>query len=161
VFFGSGARHRAGIDVGSAGDFNQDGFGDILIAVPGETRLDAAGRRRLGVVYLIFGGTHLTNTAWSLAQVGSPGLPGIVFLSPFVIGRPNEAPPTTVAAIGDINTDGFGDIAIGNPLADFIDLAFPQGPDAPGSDAEVGRRRNAGDTYIIYGNNFGSNRIQP
>ena len=59
--------------------------------------------------------------------------------------------PTTVAFLGDINSDGFGDIAIGNPKADFIDLLFPQGPDAPDLDASVGRRRNAGDVYVIYG----------
>jgi hypothetical protein len=88
-------------------------------------------------------------------------LPGIVFLSPYVMGRPNEAAPQVVAFIGDINNDGFGDIAIGNPRADFIDLSFPQGPDAPGGDASVGRRRDAGDAYIIYGNNFGSNRGTP
>jgi hypothetical protein len=46
-------------------------------------------------------------------------------------------------------------------MADFIDLSFPQGPDAPGTDAAVGRRRNAGDAYVIYGNNFGSNRVNP
>lgn len=160
IFCGSSAGHRAGVDVSSAGDFNQDGFGDILIAVPGETRLDRAGRLRLGVVYLIFGSTRLYQTGsqapWSLDQVGSEDLPGIVFLSPYVKGRPNEAAPTTVAYIGDINRDGFGDICIGNPMADFIDLSFPQGPNA--TDAELGRRRDAGDAYIVYGNNFGSNR---
>ncbi len=155
-FFGASSGHRAGFDVSSAGDFNQDGFGDILIAVPGETRLDRAGRQRLGVVYLVFGGTHLTNTEWSLDQVGSEDLPGIVFLSPYQKGRPNEAAPEVVAFIGDINRDGFGDICIGNPNADFIDLNFPQGPEA--TDAALGRRRDAGDAYIIYGNNFGANR---
>src|SRR6202008_5009909 len=102
---------------------------------------------RVGVVYLIFGGTHLYNTVWSLASVGSVDLPGMVFLSPYVRGRPNEASPRTVAFIGDINNDGFGDIAIGNPRADFIDLSFPQGPNA--TDAELGRRRDAGDAYIV------------
>lgn len=161
VFYGNQALDRAGLDVSSASDFNQDGFGDILIAAPGETRTDSAGRQRLGVVYLVFGGTHLVNTTWNLSQVGTSALPGIVFLSPYVKGRPNEAPPTSVGLIGDINSDGFGDIAIGNPLADFIDLSFPQGPDAPGTDASVGRRRDAGDAYVIYGNNFGSNRVNP
>lgn len=159
IFFGASTGHRAGYDVSSAGDFNQDGFGDILITAPGETRVDRAGRERLGVVYLIFGGTHLQNTRWSLDRVGSEDLPGIVFLSPYVKGRPNEAAPKTVAFIGDINRDGFGDIAIGNPQADFIDFSFPQGPEA--TDAELGRRRNAGDAYIVYGNNFGSNRGAP
>ncbi len=167
VFYGSAFGHRAGIDVSSAGDFNQDGFGDLLIAVPGEVRADSANRQRQGVVYLIFGGTHLSQVCGqnstctggcSLAEVGTAELPGIVFLSPFQKGRPNEASPITVAAIGDINNDGFDDIAIGNPRADFIDLSFPQGPDAAGDDADVGRRRDAGEAYIIYGNNFGSNR---
>ncbi len=29
---------------------------------------------------------------------------------------------------------------------------------APGDDAAAGRRSDAGDVYVIYGNNFGSNR---
>lgn len=165
IFFGGGAGHRAGVDISSAGDFNQDGFGDFLIAVPGETRRDSAGRLRVGIVYLVFGGTHLENTIWNLSDpergVGSAELPGIVFMSPYVAGRPNEAAPVSVGLLGDINNDGFDDIAIGNPRADFIDLSFPQGPEAPGSDAGAGRRRDAGDAYIIYGSNFGSNSGAP
>ena len=144
----------------SAGDFNQDGFGDILITAPGEARVDRTGEGvRQGVVYLIFGGPHLFNTKWSLAQVGSDELPGIVFLSPFGQGGLDEAAPRTVGLIGDVNNDGFGDIAIGNPLADFVDINFPQGPD--GNPQEIGRLQDAGDIYIIYGNNFGSNRTMP
>jgi hypothetical protein len=161
VFYGSGAGHRAGAHISSAGDFNQDGFGDLLITAPGQVWRDSAGRDRLGVVYLIFGGTHLVNTRNNLRDVGDSDLPGIVFYSPYVAGRPNESAPSTVAYIGDINDDGFDDIAIGNPRADFIDLSFPQGPNAPGSDAAVGRRRDVGDVYVIYGNNFGSNRSIP
>jgi hypothetical protein len=161
-FYGGQANDLVGWDVSSAGDFNQDGFGDILIAAPGEIRRDSAGRERLGVVYLVFGGTHLYNTEWNLSDpdrgVGSVSLPGIVFVSPYTKGRPNEAAPTAVGFIGDINNDGFGDIAIGNPRADFMDQTFPQGPDAPGDDAAAGRRSDAGEVYVIYGNNFGSNR---
>lgn len=161
IFFGAAAGDRAGTDISSAGDFNQDGFGDILIAAPGRAEADSAGRQRQGVVYLVFGGPHLVNKRWNLKDVGSEELPGIVFLSPYVKGRPNEAAPSTVGFIGDINRDGFGDIAIGNPKADFIDPSFPQGPDAPGTDPATGRRSDVGDVYVIYGNNFGGNRAIP
>ncbi|MCO6436385.1 MAG: FG-GAP repeat protein [Phycisphaerae bacterium] len=163
IFYGAAAGHLAGYDISSAGDFNQDSFGDILISAPGVVTGDNldpnASRARTGVAYLIFGGPHLENKVWNLSQVGTPELPGIVFISPYLKGRPNEAAPRSVRALGDINNDGFGDIGIGNPQADFIDLNFPQGPDA--TDADTGRRRNAGDVYIIYGNNFGPNRELP
>ena len=165
IFFGGAAGHRAGVSISSAGDFNQDGYGDLLIAAPGEVRIDRADRERVGVVYLVFGGPHLENTVWNLSDpdrgVGSSELPGIIFLSPYVKGRPNEAAPTVVGLLGDINNDGFDDIGVGNPKADFIDLSFPQGPNAPGDDPAAGRRSNAGDLYIVYGNNFGSNRGTP
>ncbi len=157
-FYGTEVGDLAGWSVASAGDFNRDNFGDILIAAPGETRFDENGRERLGVAYLIFGGTHLSNGTFSLDQVGTGSLPGIVFVSPFEIERPNEAPILTVAGIGDVNDDSFDDIGIGIPQADFVDTGLPQEPGEPGTDPILGRRPDDGAIYMIYGNNVGSNR---
>jgi hypothetical protein len=158
-FFGSSAGDRAGEDVVSAGDFNRDGFGDLLIAAPGVRFTDVNGRDRMGVAYLVFGGTHLDgNRTFSLDQVGTADLPGIVFQTPFFAGRPNEAPIDHVGFLGDINGDGFDDIGLGITRADFLDSALPQNPNDPGTNPNIGRRPDDGNVYIVYGNNTGSNQ---
>lgn len=157
LIVGTNPGDRAGHDISSAGDFNRDGFGDILITAPGETVTNSVtGEQFLGAVYLIFGGPHLgTRNVWRLSQVDNGTaneLPGIKFVSPYGLGRPNEAPPQTVARLGDINNDNFTDIAIGNPFADFVDDLLPQQPGTPGTPPAIGRRINAGEVYVIYGN---------
>ncbi|NOS99683.1 MAG: hypothetical protein HOP29_03560, partial [Phycisphaerales bacterium] len=153
AFYGSNAGDRAGYDVSSAGDFDKDGFGDILISAPGETRTDVNGRLRMGVTYLVFGGPHLETqeVPIELSEVGDR-VQGMIFLSPYPAGAPDEAPTDFVGFLGDINDDGFGDIAIGVSMADLIDPDFPQGG---GSSNETGRLPNQGDAYLVYGNNIG------
>jgi hypothetical protein len=153
IFYGTSAGDRAGYDISSAGDFDKDGFGDILISAPGEFRVDSNGRLRMGVVYLVYGGPHLENqeTPIELSEIGDR-VPGLIFLSPYEAGAPDEAPTEYVGFIGDINGDGFGDIAIGASKADLLDEDFPQGDGSPN---ETGRRIDQGDIYIIYGNNVG------
>ncbi|MCH7720699.1 MAG: FG-GAP repeat protein [Planctomycetes bacterium] len=161
VFYGADAGHRIGMDIASAGDFNKDGNGDLLIVAPGVTVLDENLQTRVGVVYLIFGGQHLDNRSFVLspAEVGTDDLPGIVFMSPYVDGRPNEAPPDHVGLLGDINNDGFDDIAIGITRADSVDESLPQTPGGAVDEPTAGRRPDAGDVYIIYGNNVGTNTL--
>lgn len=146
-FYGATIGARAGAAVSSAGDFNQDGYGDFLIASPGEVR-NINGEDRLGVAYLVFGGPHLTNKSFNLSAVGTAQLPGVIFVSPYVRGTADEAPIENVGAIGDVDGDGFADIALGLPRADFI---YPPQPNQ--------RRTDAGEVYVIYGSNFGSNRL--
>ncbi|GJM26496.1 MAG: hypothetical protein DHS20C16_29110 [Phycisphaerae bacterium] len=160
IFYGESPGDRAGEDVVSGGDFNRDGFGDLLIAAPGVRFTDNNNRERMGVVYLIFGGTHLNNApegGFSLSQVGTPQLPGLVFWSPYETGRPNEAPIDNVGLLGDINNDGFDDIGLGLTRSDFVDQNLPQNPGDVGTDPNIGRRPDDGRVYVIYGNNTVAN----
>ena len=69
-FLGTQANGKAGTRIASAGDYNADGFGDLLVVAPNETRTQG-GQVRRGVVYLIFGGYHLYNGVFQLSQVGT------------------------------------------------------------------------------------------
>ncbi|MCG3136271.1 MAG: hypothetical protein HJJLKODD_00097 [Phycisphaerae bacterium] len=198
IFYGTNEGDWAGNDI-SVGDFNGDEIPDIMISAPGEVAfLAGEDKPRNGVVYLIFGGQHLTDKVFNLSQVGTEQLPGIRFVSPYQVGtldalevdkpifvRTNDcdpvndiecycnpeieencvlleeddgsialrsiddASPERVGFVGDTNGDGFDDIMIGNPTADFVDPSFPA----------TGRRPDAGEVYLIYGNNVGANTL--
>lgn len=90
---------RAGISVASAGDFNADGFADIIV---GATQTDQNGLSDTGSAYIVFGGDSfaanidLANAGFRLdgAQAGAN------------LGR-------SVTSAGDLNADGVDDIAVG------------------------------------------------
>ncbi len=148
-FLGDRPGALAGTTVSPAGDFNGDGRADVMICAPGaEYQFSAGGRTqtRVGVCYLVFGGNHLTAGTYTLDQVGSSAVPGIVFVSPYEKGTADEAGVDTCFQIGDINGDGFSDILIGNTTADYVNPVSPSQ-----------RRADAGEVYIVYGNSFGSN----
>jgi len=114
----------AGESVSSAGDFNGDGFDDLLVGAYGA---DPDGRTDAGSTYIIFGkagGFGASIALSSLNGVNGLRIDGIDTL---------DESGQTVAALGDVNGDGFDDIAIGAYLAD---------PDG---------RVSAGETYIVFG----------
>jgi hypothetical protein len=77
-----------------AGDVNADGFGDWLVGAPSEYLYGS----RVGRVHLFFGGSVLDSTV------------DVIFT-----GASSELFGASVAGAGDVNADGFADIAVGAP----------------------------------------------
>jgi len=114
------------------GDFNNDGFEDLAIGVPGE---DIGAQKNAGAVNVIYG------SATGLRATTAGSTPANQFLSQ---NTPNIVGPAETGdkfgsslAVGDFNNDGFEDLAIG----------------APGE--AIGTVKNAGAVNVIYGSATG------
>jgi hypothetical protein len=98
---GTAPHEWAGISVASAGDVDDDGYGDVLIGAPGHG--DPAGHTRLGAAYLVLG--PVTGTFdLSSADATFVGVTG------------GESAGESVSSAGDVNGDGRPDLLIGAPL---------------------------------------------
>ena len=125
---GISAQDRSGRYVSGAGDFNSDGFDDVLIGAPFQT---TDGESEAGAAYLVLGGVDFP-AALSLADID--GTNGFVFKGSDI----QDHAGASVAAIGDINHDGADDLAIGAP---------GKGPFGVPSDYP-------GETYVLFGGSF-------
>ncbi len=118
---------RSGVFVSSAGDFNGDGFDDILIGASGA---DPNGNNAAGESYIVFGrDDSVTPFAAMLNLSALDGTNGFVING--IDG--DDLSGRYVSSAGDFNGDGFDDILIG------------------ASGANPNGNSEAGESYIVFG----------
>lgn len=103
ILSGSEPGRAVGSSVASAGDINADGLADLLLGAPGSATL-------AGEVHVVFGSPDVaTNGATDLAT-----LDGVVGFTASA-GASGDLLGSAVAAAGDVNDDGIGDVLISAP----------------------------------------------
>lgn len=105
-FDGAAAEGSAGASVAAAGDVDGDGRQDILIAARARSGVDDR-----GVAHLVFGPTEGWPTTQDLRSLGGGG---VTILAP---GPGLERP---IAGLGDVNGDGFADVAVADAARLYI-----------------------------------------
>lgn len=114
LFYGDELNEDIGKGVAGAGDVDGDGYGDVIIGAPG------SGDEARGAAYLVYGAPAKIDQ-WDLSQAVA-----------FTGEASGDKLGSTVAGLGDINGDGYADLAVTSLYHD-------------------GNKRNAGTIYIIYG----------
>jgi hypothetical protein len=126
TIFGADSNDRSGFSVSSAGDFNGDGFDDLLIGAYGGYAANNA-KSLAGESYVVFGGANLPSTI----DLGNLGTAGVTLFG----AEANDQSGFSVSVAGDVNGDGFDDLLIGVVFGDAANNA----------------KSLAGESYVVFG----------
>eukprot|EP01032_Pedospumella_encystans_P039150 gene39150-biopygen397 len=103
--FGARANDLTGFSVSGAGDFNNDGFADVLIGAYGATYMSRGGS---GMAYVIFG--HNDDIAFADVDLANFIAGPASGLS--IYGTASDLLGYSVCGAGDMNGDGIDDIIV-------------------------------------------------
>lgn len=117
---GVGADDQTGFVTAPAGDFNADGVPDVAVSAP---LADPLSRETAGAVYVVYG-RRGEQTDLDLAEIGERGIR--------IAGGEGQTTGFAVDAVGDVDGDGGGDLAIGS-VAIASDYLQSLRATAPGS----------------------------
>lgn len=146
--FGAETGSYLGIDARGAGDVNGDGLGDVVV---GAFVASPGARQQAGSSYVVFGKTG--SDPVRVAELSAPSALGFEIAGAEAFDRSG----LTVAGAGDVNGDGFDDVAISSPCAD---LGLDGPPRAEGDCAAnlmpdagplPGMLPPTGLTYVVFG----------
>ncbi|MEM9533023.1 MAG: integrin alpha [Pseudomonadota bacterium] len=123
---GAASGDLLGWAVDSEGDFNGDGFVDLVVAAQGgDLPAAAGGGNNVGHVYVVFGGPGRIESGLDLGRLteagGGDGSEGFVLYGTQI----NENIGNAVANAGDVNGDGIDDLLIGS--ANLVGTLFGGG----------------------------------
>ena len=128
VIRGGAAGDGLGFAVSAAGDFNGDGFGDLIVGARGA---DGRGADS-GTSYVVFGRAGGFEPGIDISALNGANGFSIVGING------GDRSGFSVSSAGDINGDGLADLIVGAPNAD------------------VGGRADAGQAYVIFGQRGGA-----